>query len=129
MTTSPSAIALWIAATAAPSQGARTAASADSVPLSAEIAGIVLPIIFLVGALIAVLYLLRKRQGIGTRDMPLSVMQVLPVGPRERVVVLRTRAGRALAVGVAAHSVRLIAALSEDDLATPAQSLSTSDEA
>lgn len=97
-------------------------AGSPQLPLAAEIAGIVVPIVVLIGALLAVLHLLRKRHGLASQDAPLRVVQVLAVGPRERVVVLRTRAGRALAVGVAAQSVRLIASLSDDDLGTPAQS-------
>lgn len=123
MTTSRFASAPILLAFFAPASAfARTAPS--TVPLAAEIAGVVLPVLLLVGALVAVLYLLRKRHGLTSRDAPLSIVQVLAVGPRERIVVLRTRAGRALAVGVASQSVRLIASLSEDDLGTPAQSLS-----
>jgi flagellar protein FliO/FliZ len=107
---------------------AAVAPTAGEVPLVAEIAGIVLPIVLLIGALAAVLYLLRKRHGIASRDAPLSVVQVLAVGPRERIVVVRTRSGRALAVGVASHSVRLIASLGEDDLGTRAQSVDHMDE-
>ena len=46
-----------------------------------------------------------------------AVVQILPVGPRERVVLVRSRAGRVLAVGVSGHSVNLITELDAADIA------------
>ena len=60
--------------------------------------------------------MLRRRFGLSGPDAPLSVVQVLPVGPRERIVVLRSRAGRAFAVGVGAGAVTLISNLDSEDL-------------
>lgn len=66
--------------------------------------------------LLLVLRLLRRRYGLTGSNAHLSVLQILPMGPRERVVLLRTRAGRILAIGVSAHSVNLIARLEQDDV-------------
>jgi flagellar protein FliO/FliZ len=38
------------------------------------------------------------------------------VGPRERIVLVKTRAGRVLAIGVAAQSLTLLARLEHDDV-------------
>ncbi|WP_057972988.1 flagellar biosynthetic protein FliO [Lysobacter antibioticus] len=82
-----------------------------------ELLSIMLPVAVVLVGLVAVLYYLRKRHGLTARDNPLSVLQVLPVGPRERIVVLRTRSGRALAVGVGGQSMSLIAELDSADIA------------
>ncbi|MFD0319694.1 flagellar biosynthetic protein FliO [Lysobacter gummosus] len=73
--------------------------------------------VVVLGGLVAVLLYLRKRHGLTARDAPLSILQILPVGPRERIVVLRTRSGRALAVGVGGQSLNLIAELDPADIA------------
>ncbi len=111
-----------LALTAGP--GAALAAAAKPAPapqppsLFFEIISIVLPVAVVLVGLVAVLYFLRKRHGLGAREAPLSILQILPVGPRERIVVLRTRSGRALAVGVAGQSLNLIAELDPADIAT-----------
>ncbi|WP_407353233.1 FliO/MopB family protein [Luteimonas sp. R10] len=107
-------------------------ASAAAEPVAAapsalrELLGIVLPLAFVIFALFLVWRLARRRYGLAGKDAPLSVLQILPVGPRERVVLLRTRAGRAFAIGVSAQSVNLITALEQDDIgktdAGPAES-------
>lgn len=84
-----------------------------------ELLGIVMPLGFMILALLLVLRLLRRRYGITGAGAHLSVLQILPVGPRERVVLLKTRAGRILALGVSAQSVNLIARLEQDDVAMP----------
>lgn len=83
-----------------------------------ELLGIVMPLGFMILALLLVLRLLRRRYGMAGSNAHLTVLQILPVGPRERVVLLRTRAGRVLAIGVGAQSVNLIARLEQDDVAT-----------
>nr|ABL59990.1 PhaA [Lysobacter enzymogenes] len=88
-----------------------------------EFVAIVLPVAVVLGGLVAVLYFLRKRHGLTARDAPLTVLQVLLIGPRERIVVLRTRSGRALAVGVAGQSLNLIAELDPADIAPAAAAL------
>jgi flagellar biogenesis protein FliO len=81
-----------------------------------EVLAIVLPLLFIIGALVAVLIFARRRFGLTGQDAPLSIVQILPVGPRERIVLVRTRAGRVMAVGVAAHSLTLLARLEHDDV-------------
>lgn len=96
------------------------AAPAPPPSLFFEFISILLPVAVVIAGLIAVLHYLRKRHGLSGRDAPLSVLQILPVGPRERIVVLRTRSGRALAVGVAGQSLNLIAELDPADIAPAA---------
>jgi flagellar protein FliO/FliZ len=81
-----------------------------------ELLAILLPLAFIIVFLLVLLRLLRRRFGLAGPDAPLSVVQVLPVGPRERIVVLRSRAGRAFAVGVSANAVTLVSTLDDDDL-------------
>ena len=81
-----------------------------------ELLAILLPLAFIIIFLLVLLRMLRRRFGLAGPDAPLSVLQVLPVGPRERIVVLRSRAGRAFAVGVSANAVTLVSTLDDDDL-------------
>lgn|SRR5690554_6919239 len=109
---------------AAPWPGIAVAAAAPTPSGAAyfwELLAILLPLAFIIICLLVLLRVLRRRFGLAGPDAPLSVVQVLPVGPRERVVVLRSRAGRAFAVGVGAGTVSLITHLDSDDLgpATP----------
>ncbi|KRB07554.1 flagellar biosynthetic protein FliO [Lysobacter sp. Root690] len=96
---------------------APAAAAAQPPSMFFEFISILLPVAVVIAALLAVLHYLRKRHGLSGRDAPLSILQILPVGPRERIVVLRTRSGRALAVGVAGQSLNLIAELDPADIA------------
>jgi len=114
------ALAQAAAPAAKPAAAAAPAAAAQPPSLFLEFVAIVLPVAVVLGGLVAVLYFLRKRHGLTARDAPLSVLQVLPIGPRERIVVLRTRSGRALAVGVAGQSLNLIAELDPADIAPAA---------
>ncbi|MFK3650219.1 flagellar biosynthetic protein FliO [Lysobacter enzymogenes] len=110
----------WAAFAAAPAASAAPAAQAAAAQppsLLFEFAAILLPVAVVLGGLVAVLYVLRKRHGLTAREAPLSVLQILPIGPRERIVVLRTRAGRALAVGVGGQTMTLIAELDPADIA------------
>ncbi len=94
------------------------AKAADAPSFLAEIASILLPLALIIAALVVVLMFARRRYGLSGRDAPLSVLQVLPVGPRERIVLLQTRAGRVLAVGVCAQKLSLIAQLDREDVAS-----------
>ncbi|SDY85820.1 Flagellar biogenesis protein FliO [Lysobacter sp. yr284] len=117
------ALAQAAAPAAKPAAAAAPAAAAQPPSLFFEFVAILLPVAVVLGGLVAVLYFLRKRHGLTARDAPLSVLQILPIGPRERIVVLRTRSGRALAVGVAGHSLNLIAELDPADIAPAAAAL------
>ncbi|KLJ00564.1 flagellar biosynthetic protein FliO [Luteimonas sp. FCS-9] len=81
-----------------------------------EMLAIVLPLVFIIAGLLFLLRLLRRRYGLSGGETPLTVVQILPVGPRERLVVVRSRAGRAFAIGVGAQSVTFVTDLDVDDL-------------
>ncbi len=100
---------------------AASAAAPAKSSFLAELLAIVLPLAAVIAGLWVVLHLARKRYGITGRDASLSIIQVLPVGPRERIVLVRTRAGRVFAVGVGAQSLSLITQLQPDDIAPPAE--------
>ena len=84
-----------------------------------ELLAILVPLAFIIVALLLALRHIRRRYGLTGQDAPLSVVQILPVGPRERVVLVRSRSGRVLAIGVGAQSVGLIAELGAEDIAPP----------
>lgn len=85
----------------------------------ADVISIILPIVFVIAGLIVILQLLRKRYGLTGTDAPLSVVQILPVGPRERVVLVRTRSGKVFALGVASHAISMLTQLEAEDLGPP----------
>ncbi|WP_337243330.1 flagellar biosynthetic protein FliO [Luteimonas sp. gir] len=115
------AIACWPGwASAAPA--APAAPASDS--FVGEMLAIVLPLVFIIAGLLLLLRLLRRRYGLSSGDTPLTVVQILPVGPRERLVVVRSRAGRSFAIGVGAQSVTFVTDLEADDLA-PANETAT----
>lgn len=108
-------VPLLCAIVATPAFATTTNASPPS--LFGELLGIVLPLAFIILGLLVVLKLARRRYGLTGHDAPLSVVQVLAVGPRERIVLVRTRAGRVLAVGVGAQSVTFLTDLETEDVA------------
>ena len=112
------------AITAILSLASGTAMSAEAVseaPANASVAGellaILLPLAFIIAGLLVVLRLVRKRYGLTGPDAPLSILQILPLGPRERLVLVKSRSGRVFTIGVGAQSVNFITDLDADDLA------------
>src|SRR3546814_1627075 len=101
-----------LAALAAAAPAATQPAAPDSI--AGEVIGILLPLALVIIALVAVLYLFRCRFGLTGKDAPLSILQILPVGSRERIVVVKSRSGRVFAVGVGAPTVTLITHRSEE---------------
>ena len=81
-----------------------------------ELLAIVIPLVLIIAGLLFLLRLVRRRYGLSGTDAPLTVLQILPVGPRERVVLVKSRAGRVFAIGVGAQSVTFITDLDSDDL-------------
>ena len=73
-----------------------------------ELMAIVIPLVLVIVVLLVVLRLARRRFRLTGQDAPLSVLQILPVGPRERLVLVRTRAGEVFAIGVGAQTVTFI---------------------
>jgi flagellar biogenesis protein FliO len=84
--------------------------------IAGEVLGILLPLALIIVALVAVLYFVRRRFGLTGQDAPLTILQILPVGSRERIVVVKSRSGRVFAVGVGAQTVTLITNLEQSDL-------------
>lgn len=87
-----------------------------------ELLSILIPLLLIIAGLWFGLRMVKRRYGLTGTDAPLSVVQVLPLGPRERLVLIRTRAGRVLAVGVSAQSVNLVADLAQADVDSPSTS-------
>src|SRR5690606_9606060 len=104
---------LPMAATAAP---ATAGAQAAAPSFAGEVIGILLPLALVILVLVAVLYFIRRRFGLTGQDAPLSILQILPVGSRERIVVVKSRSGRVFAVGVGAQTVTLITNLEQSDV-------------
>ena len=106
---------------AAPAARAQAAAeAAGSGTFFGELLSILVPLVLIILVLLAWLHLARRRYGMTGQDAPLSVVQILPLGPRERIVLVRTRAGRVFAVGVASQAVSLVTELEAGDLLSPA---------
>jgi flagellar biogenesis protein FliO len=91
-----------------------------SLSMGGEVLGIVLPVALIIVALFAVLYFVRRRFGLSGQDAPLTILQILPVGSRERIVVVKSRSGRLFVVGVGAQTVTLITNLERSDIEAPA---------
>ncbi len=114
---SPAAgIALLTMLAGLPAYAQQPATTSEPVSFFGEILSIVVPLAFIILVLFAVLHFARRRYGAAAPDAALSVVQILPLGPRERIVLLRTRGGRLFAVGVTASSVRLVTELDPGDL-------------
>ncbi|WP_158613492.1 flagellar biosynthetic protein FliO [Luteimonas sp. 100069] len=87
-----------------------------------ELLAILIPLVLIIAGLLFLLRLLRRRYGLSGSDAPLSVVQILPVGPRERLVLVKSRGGRVFAIGVGAHSVNFVTDMAPEDLQTPVSS-------
>lgn len=109
-----SAIALLITLASAPAAAQQT--GPEPVSFFGELLSIVVPLTFIILVLIAVLHFAKRRYGISGQNAPLSVVQVLALGPRERIVLVRTRTGRVFAVGVGGQSVTLLTDLDPAEL-------------
>ncbi len=103
-----------LAALAAPA--ATGAQAVEPLSIAGEVLGILLPLALIIVVLVVVLYFIRRRFGLTGRDAPLSILQILPVGSRERIVVVKSRSGRVFAVGVGAQNVTLITNLEQSDI-------------
>lgn len=107
-----------LASSAMPAFAAAPAAQETS--FFGELLSIMVPLAFIILGLFAVLRFARRRYGLTGQDAPLSVAQIVPLGPRERIVLVKTRSGRTFVVGVAGQSVNLITELQPSDLDKPA---------
>lgn len=86
---------------------------------AAELLAILLPLAFIIIGLLLVLRLVRRRHGLTGPDAPLSILQIVPLGPRERLVLVKARSGRVFTVGVSAQSVNFVTELTTDDVLVP----------
>jgi flagellar protein FliO/FliZ len=91
-------------------------AVAGTSSLVAELAAILLPLAFIIIGLLVVLRLLRRRYGLSGPDAPLSIVQILPLGPRERLVLVKSRSGRVFTIGVGTQAVTYITELDSGEL-------------
>ena len=109
-------------------QAAATPARTPSDSFVGELLAILIPLVLIIAGLVFLLRVVRRRYGLSGSDAPLSVLQILPVGPRERVVLVKSRAGRVFAIGVGSQSVTFITDFDTDDLEgpPPAASVATS---
>lgn len=92
-----------------------------------ELLAILVPLALIIVALFLVLRLARRRYGLTGQDAPLSILQILPVGPRERIVLVRARSGRVFTIGVGPQSVNFITDLNPADLQSSETPTETSD--
>lgn len=107
-------VALLVAAAPVHAQADATAAPETS--FIGELLAIVVPLALIIIALLLVLRLARRRFRLTGQDAPLSVLQILPVGPRERLVLVKARSGRVFAIGVGAQTVTFITDLDPEEL-------------
>ncbi len=122
------------AITAILSLASGTAVSAEAVvetpaapSLAGELLAIVLPLALIIAGLLVVLRLVRRRYGLTGPEAPLSILQILPLGPRERLVLVKARSGRVFTVGVGAQAVSFITELDPSDLESAKASVETTD--
>lgn len=114
-----SALIVPAALLATSAQAAVTPARTPNDSFVGELLAILIPLVLIIAGLLFLLRLVRRRYGLSGSDAPLSVLQILPVGPRERVVLVKSRAGRVFAIGVGSQSVTFITDLDADDLEAP----------
>lgn len=112
----------WPALAAAPAADAARESS-----FVGELLAILVPLALIIVALFLVLRLARRRYGLTGQDAPLSILQILPVGPRERIVLVRARSGRVFTIGVGPQSVNFITDLNPADLQIPETATASSD--
>jgi len=111
--------ALFALLATASTQAAPPARATPGESFVGEMLAIVIPLVLIIAGLLFLLRLVRRRYGLSGGDAPLSVLQILPLGPRERLVLVKSRAGRVFAVGVGAQSVTFVTDLSNEDLESP----------
>lgn len=104
---------------AASAQAATPPARTPGDSFVGELLAIVIPLVLIIAGLLFLLRVVRRRYGLSGTDAPLTVLQILPVGPRERVVLVKSRAGRVFAIGVGTQSVTFITDLDTEDLEAP----------
>ncbi|MFK7888051.1 MAG: FliO/MopB family protein [Gammaproteobacteria bacterium] len=89
-----------------------------SAGLGGQFLAVLLPLMVVLGALLAALVWLNKGRGLYRNTGPLKLLQVLAVSSRERVVVLDA-GKRIMVVGVASGRVSLLSMIDPTDLDDP----------
>ena len=80
-----------------------------------------LPMVLILGAAAATTYVLKRWKGaIGGRDGPLQLVHVIPLGPRERLALVKV-GGRYLVVGITPNNVNRISELYDIQATDPTQ--------
>lgn len=79
-------------------------ATVETVSFAEALMSIVLPLALVIGALVVTLWLIRRHGKFGSGTALLKVIQILPVGPREKIVVLAD-GERRFAIGVTPHTI------------------------
>jgi flagellar biogenesis protein FliO len=123
----PSFAILALLVSAAPVHAQADAAGATTTSFVGELLAIVVPLALIIIALLVVLRLARRRFRLTGQDAPLSVLQILPVGPRERLVLVKARSGRVFAIGVGAQTVTFITDLDPEEVAPRIEADAASD--
>jgi flagellar protein FliO/FliZ len=83
---------------------AETALAAPSVAM-ADVSGVILSLLLVVGFIVAAAWVVRRMPlGLGRGNGPLKVLAALPLGPRERLVLIEAR-GEELLIAVSPAGV------------------------
>src|SRR5690606_10197670 len=82
---------LGLLATCSPLAAHAAVPAAEGGSIAADVVAVLIPLLLVIAVLVAVLFYARRRYRLTGAGAALSVVQILPVGPRERVVVVRTR--------------------------------------
>lgn len=99
--------------------GSALAVAADpavEAPPSASLLSLVVPLLAVVFALAALWWMLRRHSGKGGSAGPARIVQVIAVGPRERILVIDHDSQR-LMLGVTQSKISLLADLGPKDAA------------
>jgi len=112
-------LVLWSCSTCA------VAADADPPPLGGSLVSLIVPLLAVVFALAALWWMWHRYSGKGGSSGPLRIVQVIAVGPRERVLVVDHDTQRFM-LGVTQTSITLIADLGPKNAAKLSSNASAS---
>lgn len=87
-----------------------------SVPPGGSVLGLIVPLLTVAFALVALWWIMRRNSGRSGAAGPLRIVQVLAVGPRERVIVV-DHASRRFMLGVTPSTINVLADLDGKDAA------------